>query len=732
MRYAGWRRLKGDTDRPDLLDEGKRLLGYLDNQRKLSGVPTMGQQVTLPDGSVVWARWLGEQPEILIREGGERPGPVLEGLYVRPLVTGHQRTNLDLNHVVLAHPTFRPVYYSKAMGPDTARAPYYQALFPDGIAGHGNLDWRNADETVAVTFFGPQSRYFDGSFSNRVYFKGSLVLPADAEVRGAALATSGSTGTLLVVQRTYGASIEEVLYGYPVVVDGNGENIKFAAKIKLAEETAPYGRVELAAWDYGAVFVERDHPWCFNQSGTEARCILYDPDANAHVEYRIANTGGTWGFSTVGTYDDPEVAISEESETTSTQPLTFTSTTSTVSLGVSEVPGSGIEETHTPVSIVTSTEHTCASPWVRIAVDFKNDVPVYAEARAATLSGESTYARTVEGTITHTEVPPGATTVWDGSSEATFSRSESRVEGGLRTTFGEWLHEQTLTQTSEQAGSGTATVADPDSMTADDETWSGSFTASYSYDYTSTVTYRLVEYLDLRHDFAVIGEMVTTRNEAAEDEQTHAVTNHESGYQYTLDLVLQDPVLNMLLNVDITHVLTVRAYLGGAQVAALDPVTTFYNTITPALMPGLTSDDRYYANRASDNQPIYGMSLVHPINGDGMPAYGTTGPSDSSSVSDTLRGVVDPMTLCDWLELNGTVASRDYADVTIAFTGGAQTYRGDFVFSMALSASNIPASTTTEHRLFAAGKAGQSVALSTITDIASPRFHPVSFLPRTR
>ena len=69
-RYSGWRKLKGDTaDRPDLLDLGKKLLGYLDNQRTLSGVPTMGVQTTLPDGSVVWARWLGNLPEIMVKEG---------------------------------------------------------------------------------------------------------------------------------------------------------------------------------------------------------------------------------------------------------------------------------------------------------------------------------------------------------------------------------------------------------------------------------------------------------------------------------------------------------------------------------------------------------------------------------------------------------------------------------------------------------------------------------------
>jgi YVTN family beta-propeller protein len=71
-RYGQWRRLRGDTSRLDLLDLGKRLLGYLAEQRQLSGVKTMSAQRRLPDGSVVRVRFDGDMPVIEIMEAGKK------------------------------------------------------------------------------------------------------------------------------------------------------------------------------------------------------------------------------------------------------------------------------------------------------------------------------------------------------------------------------------------------------------------------------------------------------------------------------------------------------------------------------------------------------------------------------------------------------------------------------------------------------------------------------------
>lgn len=69
-RYAGWRRLTGNTaERPDLLDYGKKLLGYLQNQQRLSGVQTLEMTRELPDGSSVRARIVGGLPQVDVRAG---------------------------------------------------------------------------------------------------------------------------------------------------------------------------------------------------------------------------------------------------------------------------------------------------------------------------------------------------------------------------------------------------------------------------------------------------------------------------------------------------------------------------------------------------------------------------------------------------------------------------------------------------------------------------------------
>src|SRR5690348_3467431 len=73
-RYTGWRRLSGDgAARPDLLDLGKRLLGYLAEQRRLSGVKTMSIRRQTPDGSTVIARFIGDLPSIEVIANNVRP-----------------------------------------------------------------------------------------------------------------------------------------------------------------------------------------------------------------------------------------------------------------------------------------------------------------------------------------------------------------------------------------------------------------------------------------------------------------------------------------------------------------------------------------------------------------------------------------------------------------------------------------------------------------------------------
>ncbi|HEY9471102.1 MAG TPA: hypothetical protein VIQ76_15965 [Propionibacteriaceae bacterium] len=65
-RFDRWRRLRGDKDRPDLVKEGEKMLGYLAEQRRISGVKSQVIHRRMPDGSVVRAQFVGDQPMIEI------------------------------------------------------------------------------------------------------------------------------------------------------------------------------------------------------------------------------------------------------------------------------------------------------------------------------------------------------------------------------------------------------------------------------------------------------------------------------------------------------------------------------------------------------------------------------------------------------------------------------------------------------------------------------------------
>lgn len=186
-RYTGWRRLTGDTaERPDLLDYGKKLLAHLESQRRLGGASTLSIQRTLDDGSVVLARFVGDQPEIYVQaaEGGEK------GL--APKIACNPR-NSDFPNG--RDPEWTQVGLTPKPGPWGAwfgskiagavvpppRGIYTQA-FPDGIKRGGNCDWRG-EGGVVVSFYGPTLRYMydpyrkpDKQYGRWVFMNGAAVL----------------------------------------------------------------------------------------------------------------------------------------------------------------------------------------------------------------------------------------------------------------------------------------------------------------------------------------------------------------------------------------------------------------------------------------------------------------------------------------------------------------------------------------------------------------------------
>lgn len=73
-RWPEWFRKVGDTaTHPAALNIGKKLLGYLATRRESPGVQTLVKRVTLDDGTVVEARFDGDQPRVTVYAvGGEQ------------------------------------------------------------------------------------------------------------------------------------------------------------------------------------------------------------------------------------------------------------------------------------------------------------------------------------------------------------------------------------------------------------------------------------------------------------------------------------------------------------------------------------------------------------------------------------------------------------------------------------------------------------------------------------
>ena len=83
-RFTSPHHKAGDfLDAPEwLVDEGRKLLGYLDQQRRVSGVKTISQTRDFPDGSQVTAAFFGDVPKVTYRfsppESGEKVEETIE------------------------------------------------------------------------------------------------------------------------------------------------------------------------------------------------------------------------------------------------------------------------------------------------------------------------------------------------------------------------------------------------------------------------------------------------------------------------------------------------------------------------------------------------------------------------------------------------------------------------------------------------------------------------------
>lgn len=276
MRHTGWRRLRGDSDRPDLLELGKKLLGYLDNQRRLSGVPSLTIQRETPDGSIVRARWIGDQPLIEIRTVASPPreeSVARYGFVTWPTdATTGAPYEANSDRIILAAPDYSPI-----------REPGYAGVFPAGLNRAGNIDWHGAGPRPwVVSWYGPRTRYIDFSapLEPWVFFKGQVLVDArdfidvDAVVLGACVAQFGGDAWLVVVNEDFYFARWERVWTVRLVGEPTDPEVTVDAGSFIMLDGRTHGD-----YNYGS------HPWVFNPRGTEGRMLTEASDAQGDGLY---------------------------------------------------------------------------------------------------------------------------------------------------------------------------------------------------------------------------------------------------------------------------------------------------------------------------------------------------------------------------------------------------------------------------------------------------------------
>lgn len=496
MRFNGWRRLRGDTaERPDLLDLGKKLLAYLAEQRRLSGNKTLAIQRELPDGSVVRARWDGDLPQIEVLAAS--PGPVRpqEPITIEGLVVAPGGALPGLMNEVLLQPSdadnWKVHFYDGAEVPaDYAPKVFYYGwrgsrpllTEPEGLDNVGVVDWRNDEETMSVSWYGPYSRYFaeNSSRDTKVFYKGKLLFNVTSIesaligrtgglVAGACLRRSGGGLDLLVAVR-YGSDFGgtnrlDVFYLVPLRLPV-GHRVPPDSKIEQMPrlEAVTASATVLMQYTLPTTMNDTQHPWCFNGSGTEARCIR-------HTFYTTVHE------LVAGLKDltQPSMTVIDEPWRTVSYIDTGTENYSTVkAVGTHQVfrdpsvYGTPQVKTYTLTGLRTTSINTGADQdWqydyctgmdrltravpagkMRCAVDYIGDLPVYAyylpETYTRTRTASSDRSFSTSSTISGTNaVSPGVDSVAANgtlNAASTWSETVSKVgyEWALETDWGTW------------------------------------------------------------------------------------------------------------------------------------------------------------------------------------------------------------------------------------------------------------------------------------------------------
>lgn len=287
-RYPGWHGKSGDVNAsPALRNAGKKLLGYLVEHSRLSGVDTMTRSVELADGSVVTARLVNGTPRVDYEPGGVMASQngvasMIEGMVVTPR-TFASPTAYGANPQVLLNgkslgsenEEWRGLFYDETYfptgegGKSYKRNRFGQEVFFQGFPNEAMARrWTNADDSLCLCWYGAADLLGVGT-GQYLFYNGGLLVDGGtgAKIRGACIRGT----TLLWVDRNtmYQAELSPLDYtglrwvkghtttrAYPPLLN----QINLANAVEVVTLPTP--------WDGNYTHV------AFSRDGLEARTII--------------------------------------------------------------------------------------------------------------------------------------------------------------------------------------------------------------------------------------------------------------------------------------------------------------------------------------------------------------------------------------------------------------------------------------------------------------------------
>jgi len=546
-------RFKGDRATAlRYVPEARKYLGIYMNMLAAGGVQTGARTLTHKLGEGVTFRVITSFGNVPIAEidttaiTGSVEKEVIEGFVVRPGPETTETTNTPDSFVLLdpargwaayfyqqsdlpSHPDF-PVGLQKS--DSQGRALFINGDLnglpqQNGLMFFGNIDWRNKDESVICSWWGPTARYF-GNLNDpspylfchgQILLDVSTMLPAGffgdttvylpgdyggrtGVVIGACVRNvPGFDACALVVVRfgpKNGGIRKEFLIRVSIVSDdprGRPEKLEQSAwfKIKPAVGDVPAGNPEVL-WSRDVDLRDATHPWCFNQSGTQARAIRYDDD--------IAGSGANpLAVECALTVDDAGVWSYAETPNSGGLATTTTSLTGTqMCFGMQEFHPSWFVNSSTAYDATTSdfisASNTGIASWpvasslgnlpltglrsttissdadlLVCAVDFRDDEPVYAYAYMPNNTRTNTTTNTNDVVGSGSASGPAYATTGDvvghaegGGTHAWSTEStKSGIVNGLKT---DWIDVQaTTSETGTSSGEANLSYSEDGSTT---------------------------------------------------------------------------------------------------------------------------------------------------------------------------------------------------------------------------------------------------------------------------